>query len=799
MEEIYGLRDLYEKCKERVEANMSSSTWEAANYEFDEDPPCIKALLANGVFELGTINMAQFRLAAYLKSRELSPAQAIQILDEWLLKIPPSFIYEHNPATGEVDYRALKEQNRYVVRTVYAGGHYGFSCSGIKQIPGVSDFCEVECKEAITANLRITLFDATKAENVGRRLIVPVEVVGRQDVVKIVPKLIRAWCTATMRNSDKCAACILNCSEDKPVEIPVNAGSHAIAEFIGSSKTNRVGKIAKAVGMSRRSCNRWKFTIEEQNAETIYITPPLSDEYIESERYTIQTAYFLGHGIRSNKTYDMEGYLHIDDHTNNAMLIFDDAQESTSSLELFKRTPEMKEQSMVFVPEANPLDKLWEIIDSLAYNHIKVWERNPMIAVVDLCFHSARRINFQTKLIRGWMNVLIIGDSGQAKTEVVKVLMRHYNAGYRASAESSTRAGLLWGVNVKGVSQPYLIWGVIPRNSGRLVAIDELKELIEKGGFGDLTEARSSGIVNVNTIVSGRTVAETRLIMMTNPPDRKTMSSYFFPVESVLDTIPTIEDTRRFDLVICVASKELDDSVFHRNIRNMPNIPDLYTSDICRNHILWAWSLNPDDILISPQVEQFILDESMKHCKLYSPEIPIVEPADHREKLCRISTALAIRVNSVNDDDQVVVKDEHVASASELMQNIYNSESMAYDDFSHTHAKIYLDEQGMDDLVTIYRTESWSPYGERLAEYLVEESWIIPKIMSTACGCDTATANRLMEWMAANKLARVTARGSYSPTSNGVAFVKHLLKQYQDTHAKLKKLEQQNDGGEEEF
>ena len=336
----------------------------------------------------------------------------------------------------------------------------------------------------------------------------------------------------------------------------------------------------------------------------------------------------------------------------------------------------MREASRVFI-STNPhvMAKYNDIVKSLTYNHIRIWGREDMVMAIDLTYHSVRRFVFQRNTIRGWMNTLIIGDSGQGKTVATEALMKHFNLGYKASAESATRAGLLWGVDIKGNMPNTLIWGSIPRNTGRLVVIDELKEIIKTGAFAQLTEARSSGVVNVDTIESGRAMAETRLILLTNPPAKKRMGSYMYPVESVPDLIPDLEDTRRFDLVVGVASKEISDRVIHQDIETMASVADTYNSDTCKNHLLWIWNLTPDDIVIPHPVEVQILERSLEMCSDYSSIIPIVEPADHREKLARVAVALAARLDSTDKDNRLLVTGHHVEAAHVLMDRLYYSKA----------------------------------------------------------------------------------------------------------------------------
>ena len=775
MEVIRALKDFYDNAVKEVEYISTKRIWEKADYNFDEDPPCIKAILDKGVFAMGTINMTQMRLAAYLKTRGIAINEAVIILDEWLTNVPSEFIYEQR--NGQVDYTRLQEQNRFVCKTVFTSAQYGFSCSGIKQIPGIDLLCTNQCRDQVKEKITVSLFDASKSQYRGKRLNIIVEVIGRQDAVMIIPKTITVSCTGQRFNTKRCSGCPFENQGGDNIEFEVGASSPYILKWLEPSQRESVSKITSLIGMTGIDCKAIKWSVTEQNAETIHIVPPIANEYSDSDRHTRQLAYFIGHGLKTNQKYILSGYTHVNERTSNAVLVFDKSEESEDSLLEFEQTDAMKEASKVFSIETggDVMKKYKEVIASLSFNHIRVWGRDPMIMAMDLTYHSVRRFYFQEKLIKGWMNVLVIGDSGQAKTETAISLMKHYDMGYKASAEASTRAGLLFGVDVKSAGPNHLIWGAIPRYSGRIVVVDELKQLIKTGAFAQLTDARSSGVVSVDTIVHGRALAETRLILLTNPVEKRRMGSYYHPVEAIADLIPDLEDIRRFDIVVGVASKEIDDEVYHQNIRDMEKIEDIYTHEVCKNHLLWIWNLQPEDVIISNKVEDSVLKISLEMCKLYSPVIPVVEPADQREKVARVSVALAARLNSVTDDNKLLVTEKHVKAAFDFMRTIYDSEALKYDAFSDANALLTMDSGIIDNLSKQFRNSDWSPHWRNGVQYIAEEAYIVSRIMAAAINCPISSATKMLDWLTSHKLLKLTRSSSYIKTSNGVTFIKAMM------------------------
>jgi hypothetical protein len=606
-----------------------------------------------------------------------------------------------------------------------------------------------------------------------RRISVDVEIVGRRDGVMIIPESIHAKCVGT-GDSTKCGSCALAKAPDG-LNFRITAGTFGILNMIESSSTPLSGKIGRAIGMTRRECSSWTYKITEQNVEVIYISPRLTNDVSKSDRYTKKKAYYIGHGIGTNQSYRMSGYTHVSEKDGEVKLVFDKADELSDSLSEFKWTDDMTRESVIFRPSerVNIKTQFNNIVSNLNREVIRMWGRENMIKGIDLAFHSARRIPFQGKIIKGWLDILIIGDSGQGKTTAFERMMEWYKAGYIASGNSSTRAGLLYGVDVKSEGPPTLIWGVLPRNTGRLVMIDEAKNIIdEKGAFQDLTRARSQGIVEVTTIVSGRATSETRLIIVTNPSDRRVMSSFMFPVESIPYLVPAYADIRRFDFAVGVMSNEVSDEVIHTDINTLVKQDNPYTSDRCSNLVYWAWNLKPEDIVYDQKVQKRTLDLSLQMCKEFSSEIPLVEPADQRESLARISTAMAIRMFQSYDGKKLEVTKECVDAAYDFLHDIYNSPSLDYGAFSLANAKMVITDEDIEKLSSVFKSK-WVLDWENITKFFLYNNYAKVNILSSSLGMDITTAREVLNWLESMSLVKTSKYGAY-PTTNGVRFFRLL-------------------------
>ena len=97
---------------------------------------------------------------------------------------------------------------------------------------------------------------------------------------------------------------------------------------------------------------------------------------------------------------------------------------------------------------------------------------------------------------------------------------------------------------------------------------------------------------------------------------------------------------------------------------------------------MFAWSRKSNQIIIDKKVEKLILDKASELANHYSSSIPLVEPADIRNKIARLAVSLACRLFSVDDNDNVVVKEAHVKYIIGFMDHIYDKPRFGYKGYS---------------------------------------------------------------------------------------------------------------------
>ena len=102
------------------------------------------------------------------------------------------------------------------------------------------------------------------------------------------------------------------------------------------------------------------------------------------------------------------------------------------------------------------------------------------------------------------------------------------------------------------------------------------------------------------------------------------------------------------DLVISVASGDVDPTLLISHLKT-PAVPHVYTSDACNARVLWAWSRRPENIKITEEATQRILNKATEMGAYYTSRVPIVEAADQRLKIARLAVSAACCVCSTDD------------------------------------------------------------------------------------------------------------------------------------------------------
>ncbi len=512
----------------------------------------------------------------------------------------------------------------------------------------------------------VSLSDTSKAQYSGKKLTCEVYVSGKSSTPYIIPKTIEFDCS---NSSKECQVCSL--ANTRSAMLNIGASSRNILALLGKSDKTVSNVLRAWVG----ACEVCEMDIiATQNIEELRVSPNL-DAFLPSAEYVTREVYYLGHGLQPNRPYRLQCYCYPEPATQRAVLVADQATPLRDAIENYDFS---KVADSLKIFQGEPEDVFKRIYEDFTFNVHRIVGRYSLQVAIDLVFHSVLQFKFQGVMLRrGWTEGFVLGDSGQGKTELTLCLLNHYKQGDRIQGEGSSTAGLIGGLEKLG-DRWILVWGRIPQLDRRLLIIDEFSGVSEED-VAKLSDIRSTGIAEITKIRTERASARTRLIMMSNTRDGEPLSAYNTGVEALKEVFGHAEDVRRLDFALCVASGEVSPETL--NASRTP-VPHTFTSDLCRDLILWVWSRTPEQVIIDPTVEKLILERASQLADRYSAFIPLVEPADTRVKLARLSVACACRCFSADAKGNVIVKPSHVDFIYNFLRKCYDSSFMGYDTYS---------------------------------------------------------------------------------------------------------------------
>jgi hypothetical protein len=470
--------------------------------------------------------------------------------------------------------------------------------------------------------------------------------------------------------------------------------------------------------------------------------------------------------VEFNTKYAFTGRMWAHPDTNALVFLLSKAEHMDNALDTF--TLEQPEDLMIFRPfewtVASIKSKLKELYTDISHNVTQIYNRTQMHLAMDLAYFSPLWISSGRKQ-KGWVEVIIIGDTGQGKTVASEALRDFYALGERIVCKNSTQAGVIGGLKQMGGDKTWWVeWGAIPQNDRKLVVLEEIAGL-DTNTIGQLTDMRSSGIATIEKIEKARAYARTRLIAIGNP---RTKSLREFPhgILAIDDVIGKTEDVRRFDFAYIVSETEVPNvSAVKRNVKPVDHH---FTAELNRQLILLAWSTKV--VRIAPAVRDKIFDEADKLNKKYAAGSDLINAATTDEKLTRLSAALAARTYSYNDKLELVVRECHVDFMVWFIQQHYDTEYVGYDELAAKSLK----RGNIDREEEIRKIFQNTTRGKSLAGVLLEGESLDRSDIENAFGCEPDQAREIMSTLILNRAVKKAKRG-YSKTP---AFT-DLLRKYE--------------------
>jgi len=404
--------------------------------------------------------------------------------------------------------------------------------------------------------------------------------------------------------------------------------------------------------------------------------------------YVTQRCFYIGRRIDANVPYELEIIPTTEIRSQKTVGIIIKATAISLSFENLQFTAEDFATLQVFRPTEGQTvsEKLEELSEELAEHYTKIYNRPDWHTVAMLTWASpiGWKMPNETKIQRGWLNTLAIGDTQTGKSQVVESIQSLTKCGQFVNAENCTYVGLVGGAVKMGSNQFMLRWGRIPLCDKQLVVLEELSGLsIEH--ISHMSDVRSSGIARLDKAgIIGETNARTRIIALSNPRSQdKPLAAYTSGVRAVQELIGHGEDIARFDLIITLVDSDVSIQTINQPAKRNGTGLSIFSPEQFRKLIQFAWSLKPEQIMITTDAYLQCLEDTIDLAGTYHPSVPLFKGGSGRYKIMRIAASIATLQFSWDYDRQkIIVNEEHVEAAVKLMRKLYNKPPLRYDEWS---------------------------------------------------------------------------------------------------------------------
>jgi len=391
--------------------------------------------------------------------------------------------------------------------------------------------------------------------------------------------------------------------------------------------------------------------------------------------------YFVSDRLVKPQSYLATGYIRTHPKTQQVCLLATNLEPIEEEYESFILDDEVKKnlkKIREFTPEG--------LVEILSKEILFLKHREELILAILLTYCCPLRIRFNQLDIRGWLNTVVLGDSGTGKTAAVSRLADYISIGDMVSGLSSSRTGITYGLKEHKQKGWMIKIGRYPANSRKFVCIDEI-QYIKDHDIRTLGKAMDEGFLTIDRIAEKTLESMTRLVALANPREDKVMDDLMFGCEGFRDLFDKAI-IRRFDLAVCLSHSDIKSKEL--NLPNVEIAASTLPKRMLRDLIFWIWTRSIGSIWISKTATDSILEKSTILSEKFghASDVPLVAPGDFSNKLARVSTAYAaLCVSSDDEFKNIKVESEHVDFATSLFDIIYSGEAFGLKEYSEIYQK----------------------------------------------------------------------------------------------------------------
>lgn len=471
----------------------------------------------------------------------------------------------------------------------------------------------------------------------------------------------------------------------------------------------------------------------------VYVTDLFETTTVQTQPMEF-TAYSVDNKLESGKKY--LATLKLVPHPykgQQLIMIIVDIKEANDSVSKFTVTPAVKEQLDIFRNLPGTVAERVELITTKAKGLMGYNGNNTLIQAIDLSFHTVLQFHFGTfKNVRGYLDTLIVGESRTGKSSTADTLRSVYSLGVFTSlaGNSATVPGLIGGSN-KTANGYQTRAGIIPQNHRGLIIFEEFGKS-NANVITELTDIRSSNEVRITRVSGTLTLpAMVRMISLTNVKNTdgniKPIASYPNGLSIITELVGTAEDIARYDLLVLLSDRGAN-QIDPLWVPEEPFSPDAY-----KTRIRWVWSRTPEQVIISREMELYVIEKANQLNQEYECHIKIFG-TEAWKKICRLAIAVAGYLVSTDDTyTNIILTRDHVDYAVGYFVSIYDNHTFKLREYvEHENKYSKIDGDGIAALQEIYNR---SP---SLVMQLEQSSRTSKNMLSAATGLTNDELNRVL-------------------------------------------------------
>jgi hypothetical protein len=398
------------------------------------------------------------------------------------------------------------------------------------------------------------------------------------------------------------------------------------------------------------------------------------------------TAFYHGEPLTDNRDYWFSGYVQADPKSQATVLNIMAAVPARNAIDTFTINEDTDEALEFFRPKPGmTIREHLGWLHTLVEEDIGIWGQHAMQqAFLEAIFSVLKFKVGDREIDNGWVEILLIGDTGLAKSTVALRIMRMINVGEYLNGETVSAAGIIGGIEYRD-KVAVMKWGAFPRNDQGFVVLDEVDAMQKrhKDVTGQLTAMRSTGIAKVTKIESAETPARVRTVWITNPQECKAIASFNGACRAISGIIENRADVARFTKAYAVANENVTvDTITQARPRNQHPIARKHWNTLA----ILTWSLKPDQVHFTPAAQNFLREQTKILTEKYHDSIPLLEKGRAMDKLAKLTVPIAVLCGSFREINGVltlIVDQAHCAYAIWHLQETYDDHAMGYDAYSN--------------------------------------------------------------------------------------------------------------------